>query len=147
MIPPEEIAKRCYLRRTVNEELIKVVRHYDITGFVNELQQTLEGIITIANNPQEYEGSFSRSSRYLKHFEEKTGIKFEKNPFCAYLFHANLGIYLVFLIIKECKDLGYMESLPQIQDNESQVVCAYRLIDPARNHDFKLLKKKRYGRT
>lgn len=147
MIPPEEIAKQCYLCRTVKEELKKIGRYYDPTGFVNNLQQALEDIIRIAKNPQEFEDSFLRSSLYLKHFEKKTGIKFEENPFCAYLFHVNLGIYLIFLIIKECKDLGYMKSLPQIQDNESQVVCAYRLIDPARDYDFKSLKKKRYGGT
>jgi len=139
-----EIQKKCFVNRRFIQSVIELKKRYPNSRFDQLLRESFKEIIKIAENPDK--NDVFRSKFYAGYFEEETGITLEKgNPFCVALFSKSLSINLVFVLLDECKNWGYIPLLTRGEEGltESHIVCAFDLFDFSRNESLFRIKKQR----
>ena len=137
MMTNSEIKDKCFLGGRFYQSVRELKNRYPSCGFDDLLRGSLENIIRVVEN-SEKEGIF-RSKSYANYFTEETGITLEKgNPFCLVLFSRDFSISMIFFLLKECKDWGYIPLLTRGNAGleDSHIVCVFDLFDCSRNRSL-----------
>lgn len=137
MMNISEIQDKCFMSGRFYQSIIELKKKYPDCGFEDLLKGSLEDIVKIAE-VSEKEGVF-RSKFYADYFVEETGIPLKKgNPFCLVLFSSDFSINMIFILLKECEEWGYVPLLTRGTAGlkESHIVCAFDLFDSSRNKSF-----------
>ena len=137
MMSISEIQDKCFMSGRFYQSVIELKKKYPDCRFDDLLRESLENIIKIAE-ASEKEGVF-RSKFYADYFREEIGITLEKgNPFCLVLLSSDFSINMIFILLKECEEWGYIPLLTRgtVGLKESHIVCALDLFDYSRNKSF-----------
>lgn len=137
MISISEIQDKCFMSGRFYQSVVELKKKYPDCVFGDLLKESLEDIIKIAET-SEKEGVF-RSKFYADYFTEETGIILKKgNPFCLVLFSRDFSINMIFILLKECEEWGYIPFLTRGTAGlkESHIVCIFDLLDYSRSKSF-----------
>lgn len=140
-----EIRGKCFVNRARFIQSVRELKQrYPDSRFDQLLKESFEEIIKIAENPDK--SSVFRSEHYADYFIEETGIALKKgNPFCMASFSKNLSINVIFVLLDECKNWGYVPFLIRDAEDltENHIVCPFDLFDFSRNESLFRIKKRR----
>ncbi len=143
MLTEKQIRDKCFVNRRFIQSVKELKRRNCDFIFNDLLKEVFEEIIKIAENFDKI--TIFRSKTYINYFNEETGLTLEKgNPFCFALFSKTLSINVIFILLKECKECGYIPLLTRGEAGleENHTVCAFDLFDLSRNESLFKIKKK-----
>lgn len=140
-----EIKKKCFVNKgRFIQSVRELKQRYPSSRFDQLLRESFGEIIKIAENPNKT--NIFKSKFYADYFTEETRVTLEKgNPFCMALFSKSLSINIIFVLLDECKNWGYVPLLTRGEEGltESHIVCAFDLFDFSRNESLFRIKKRR----
>jgi len=144
MLNHSEIHKRCFINRVRFIQSVKELKQrYSNNRFDRLLQESLKEIIKIAENPGK--SNVFKSKFYAEYFTDETGIALKNgNPFCMALFSKSLSINIIFVLLSECKNCGYVPVLIRDERDltENHIVCAFDLFDCSKNESLFRIRRK-----
>lgn len=144
MLTDLEIKKKCFVNRRFIQSVIELKKRNPSGRFDQLLRESFEEIIKTTENPDKT--NIFRSKSYADYFTEETRITLEKgNPFCLGLFSKSLSINIIFVLLEECREKGYIPILTRGMEGleESHIVCAFDLFDISRNESLFRIKKRK----